>query len=424
MNVRGVTGKLRHEGPADLARRLVRRVYSRLGAGSLDFPLFKDDISDSSSLLPSNPPPRRRTDGPLTIGWLATPPSAGSGGHTTMFRMIRALEQAGHTCVLFLYDRHHGELAHHADVIARSWPWVEAEVRDAADGFDGIDACVATSWPSAHVLAKRGTDLHRFYFIQDYEPFFFPRGSEYELAADTYRFGFTNIALGPMIQNRLSQELGVTSRLVPFSCDSTIYSLKNLGPRAGIVFYSKPDVARRGYLLGALALEEFHRRHPEQPIHVYGDPMPDVTFPVVRHARLTPEALNDLYNSTIAGLAMSFTNITLVAEEMLAAGNIPVVPDSRDSRAGLPNDQVAWSAPTPTALADALCRAVETTDQAAQALDVAASVRTDNWGDTGREVVRIIEDTVHATGPSVLSAEGADPSSRAPEAATWARAEP
>ena len=302
-----------------------------------------------------------------------------------MFRMIQALEQAGHTCVLFLYDRHHGRLEHHADVVARSWPWVRAEVRDAADGIDGIDACVATSWPSAHVLARRGgADLHRLYFIQDYEPFFFPRGSEYELAADTYRFGFTNIALGHMVQDRLRDELGVASRLVPFSCDSTVYSLSNQGPRSGIVFYSKPDVDRRGYLLGTLALEQFHRRHPEQPIHVYGDPMPGVSFPVVRHDRLTPEALNALYNRTIAGLAMSFTNISLVAEEMLAAGNIPVVPDSSDARADLPNEQVAWSAPTPTALADALSRAVETTDQSAQAIDAAASARTDNWGLAGQ----------------------------------------
>src|SRR5689334_10120771 len=34
---------------------------------------------------------------PLTVGWVCTPPSAGSGGHTTMFRMVAALEAHGHT---------------------------------------------------------------------------------------------------------------------------------------------------------------------------------------------------------------------------------------------------------------------------------------------------------------------------------------
>src|SRR5664279_1228217 len=56
-------------------------------------------------------------------------------------------------------------------------------------------------------------------------------------------------------------------------------------------------------------------------------------FPVVRHDRLRPAALNELYNQSIAGLAMSFTHILLVAEEMLAAGVIPIVNESAYSRA-------------------------------------------------------------------------------------------
>ncbi|AWB91432.1 glycosyltransferase family 4 protein [Aeromicrobium chenweiae] len=424
MNVRGATQKLRHEGPAGLARRIVRRAHDRLGAGALDFPLLPGDIADSGSLPAVTAGKRSRSDGPLTIGWLSTPPSAGSGGHTTMFRMIRALEDAGHTCVLFLYDRHHGDLTRHAEVVAHSWPWVGAEVRDASSGWEGVDAVVATSWPTAHVLARRGTGLHRLYFVQDYEPFFFPRGSEHELAADTYRFGFTNIALGTMVHDRLRHELGVSSHVVPFSCDTNVYSLEHRGARSGVVFYAKPDVPRRGYLLGMLALEEFHRRHPEHPIHVYGEAMPEVSFPVIRHGRLTPDELNLLYNQTVAGLAMSFTNISLVAEEMLASGTIPVVPDLHDARADLPNDEVAWSPPTPAGLARALCRAVEDPDVPGRAVRAAASVRTDNWQEAGRAVVRIIEDTALTAGPPQVSWEASGPSSPAPPVATPAPAAP
>ena len=387
--------RLRAEGGRGVARRVVRRAYDRLQAGALEFPLLPGDVADSTRM--AAPPPLSVPRGQrLTVGWLCAPPGAGSGGHTTMFRMVQALEQAGHRCLVLVYDRHGGDLRQHAQVVREAWPWVRAEVVDVDSGLRQVDACVATGWPTAHLLASRPTRAHRFYFIQDFEPFFFPRGSEYELAADTYRFGFTNIALGEMVRSRLSDELGVASTCVPFSCDTGVYSLHHQGPRSGVVFYTKPKVARRGYQLGALALREFHERHPEQEIHLYGEPAPDIGVPVTRHARLTPAELNDLYNRCLGGLAMSFTNISLIAEEMLAAGCVPVVNDSRDARADLPNPAVAWSSPTPGALADALSNLVTDPDQVVRAKTAAESVRRDNWSVPGEMVVRIIEDQVHA----------------------------
>jgi len=387
----------RTQGLRTVGTRVVRRVYQRSGAASLDFPLLPGDIADSTRLelsAPIEPPPRSR---PLTIGWICTPPSAGSGGHTTMLRMVTAMEEAGHTCVLYLYDRFGGRMERHSEVIRRGWPDVRAQVRDVADGLCGLDACVATSWQSAHVLASRpALATRRCYFIQDFEPFFYPRGSEYELAADTYRFGFHNIALGEMVASQLRSELGVPHSLAPFSCDRNVYSLSNVGDRSGVVFYAKPDVARRGYVLGKLALEEFHRRRPGDEIHVYGDRVGDLTVPFIQHERLTPAALNRLYNSTIAGLAMSFTNISLVAEEMLACGTIPVVNDSPFSRADLLNDSVAWVKPTPGSIADALCQLVEHRDIPARASAAAAGIRQDAWGAAGAAVVRIIEEEVYA----------------------------
>ena len=37
------------------------------------------------------------------------PPSAGSGGHTTIFRLIKHLEQSGHRCRIYLYDVYGGD---------------------------------------------------------------------------------------------------------------------------------------------------------------------------------------------------------------------------------------------------------------------------------------------------------------------------
>ncbi len=387
--------RLGNDGPRGFAQRLARRAYRQLDAGELDFSLLPGDLADSVSLGSRTPAPVR-DDRPLRVGWLTTPPGAGSGGHTTMFRMVRSLETAGLVCVIVLYDRHDGDVAQQAAVIRRAWPWVRAEVRSVEQGLGDLDAVVATAWPTAHVLARRSAyGGVRLYFVQDYEPFFFPRGSEYELAADTYRFGFINIALGHMVQDRLRSELCVASELVPFSCDTEVYGLLDAGPRSGVVFYAKPEVARRGYRLGALALAEFHRRHPEHEIHLYGDPVSEIAFPVTRHGSMSPTELNALYNRTIGGLAMSFTNISLVAEEMLAAGCLPVVNDSPDARADLPNPHVVWATATPSGLADALSRIVESHDPEV-ARTAAASVRTDNWRDAGEGVVQIVRSALTA----------------------------
>ncbi len=167
-----VVTQLREEGPRGLAYRVIRRAYQRLDVGALDFTLLPADVADSSS-LGLRLPERVTEDRPLRIGWLCTPPAAGSGGHTTMFRMVRVLEEAGHECEIVLYDRHAGRTEAQAAVIRESWPWIFAGIRSIRDGLDGLDVVVATGWESAHVLASRTEDVvHRAYFIQDFEPLF------------------------------------------------------------------------------------------------------------------------------------------------------------------------------------------------------------------------------------------------------------
>ena len=380
----------RAEGLRGVAKRAIRRVYKSMDAAALDFPLRPDEVADSMTLPAARPV--SVAPGPPRVGWLTTPPALGSGGHTTMFRMIQGLESAGIRCVLFLHDRHGGDIAEHARRVRQGWPDVHAEVRDAQLGIAGVDACFATSWESAHVLARRAPEkVRRLYFIQDYEPYFYPRGSLYALAEDSYRFGYRHVALGQMVADAIRQELGVASDIVPFGCDNDIYRLLPQTSRSGVVFYSKPEVPRRGYVHIRLALEEFHRRHPEQEIHAYGDRVADTLVPVTWHGRMWPEELNELYNRTLGGIAISFTNITLVAGEMLSAGSIPVVNDSPFARAVLDNPHVAWARPTPHAIAEELCRVVEHTDPASRARAAAASIQT-GWEETKKALTRIVED--------------------------------
>lgn len=387
---------LRHEGARALAQRFARYTYDRLGAASLGNPLLDDDVADSRRLQLAVPEHHPARSEPLTIGWVMTPPSAGSGGHTTLFRMVEAVERAGHSCVLFLYDRYGGDLRIHEQVIRGWWPDIRAEVRDAREGIDGVDVGIASSWESAHVLASRGlSPMRRLYFIQDYEPYFYPHGSTYTMAEDSYRFGFRCIALGEMVAEVLRREIGILPDVTEFGCDTSRYRPLPGYERTGVVLFARPDSPRRGFWLACLALQRFHELHPEVEIHVYGSNGGALPFPATQHGRLTPNELNELYNSCIAGLAMSFTNISLVAEEMLAAGTIPVINDSAHSRADLPNANAAWAAPTPSALASALSAAVTRPDRAGVARAASESVRRFGWTKAQADILRIIEDEAY-----------------------------
>ncbi|MFC9786519.1 hypothetical protein [Rhodococcus sp. NPDC127528] len=308
--------------------------------------------------------------------------------------MVEALESAGHKCVLHVYDRYSSPVTFHENAIRNGWPTIRASVVDAKDGLQPCDCYLATSWDTAHVLGSHGAmPGRRLYFIQDFEPFFYARGSEYALAEDTYRFGFRNIALGHMVAELVRKHAPVD--VVEFSCDSTIYALRNDGERAGIVFYSRPQTPRRGSLLAQLALSEFHRNHPDQTINVFGDTSGDFPFPVTRHGQLSPHQLALLYNQVIGGIGLSFTNISLTVEEMLACGVVPVVNDSPYSRADMPSPMVKWAQPTPSGIADALTLVLGEHAVESRAVAAAHSARGDNWRATRNQVVRIVEDEVY-----------------------------
>ena len=197
---------IKREGPRAVGQRLVRRAYLKSGASTLLLGVEPGEVADSTTISWEAPSSRPERGQPIRATWLTTPPAAGSGGHTTMFRVVQGLVDAGHPCTLALYDRHHGRVERHRGVIREAWPWLDVQVEDVRQGLSPADVFIATSWESAHVLGARGSvPGRRMYFIQDFEPFFYGQGSEYALSEDTYRFGFTCISVGRMVAELLRE---------------------------------------------------------------------------------------------------------------------------------------------------------------------------------------------------------------------------
>jgi hypothetical protein len=382
---------VRREGFTGIASRVTRRAAERWGGNISPVHIRPEDIVDSARLGQVPLGPAKVVGEKLSIGWILTVPGPGSGGHTTIFRLVEGLEAAGHRCVLYLYDGQGGDARQYDAIIRTGWPGVKAEIRSERDGIAGMDAYVATAWVTAHVLAKH-SDVSgaRFYLIQDYEPWFYPRGWAYELAEDSYRFGFASITIGHMLADELKQRFGYDSTVAEFGCDTEVYNVQNRGKRNGVVFYAKPGVARRGYEMGVLALEQFHALRPDVEIHTFGVKAPGLPFPATAHGNMSPAALNTLYNSCGAGLALSFTNISLIPYELLAAGAVPVMNDFVGLRSNLDNPHVIWSRATPGALAEALTRALDHRGRH-EGDELSASVDGLSWRSAQAAVVAAIE---------------------------------
>jgi glycosyltransferase involved in cell wall biosynthesis len=392
---------LRSEGSAGVAARVLKRALDRVEpAGYGAVPVSREHLLAAADVAAAGwvlPPALPAEPGePLTIAWICVPPGEGSGGHTTMFRMVSALEQAGHTCIVYLHDRHGWALEQHQATIRRWWPWVNAEVRSAADGIEDAHAIFCTAWQTAYPLLASRARGKRLYFVQDFEPSFYPAGSLALLAEATYRFGFHGVTAGRWLAQLLPREYGMAAGHFDFGCDLDRYALDPAAERTGICYYCRPTTPRRAFELAVVTLDLFAAQNPGVEIHLFGESGRRLPFRATDHGLLTPDELNALYNRCVAGLTLSATNVSLVPHEMLAAGCIPVVNDAEHNRIVLDNDHVAYAAPTPFHLAAELSRLVAQPPEArrATAVAAAASVQGTSWEQAGAMVERIVRDVV------------------------------
>jgi hypothetical protein len=374
-------------GISGLLHRMQAVAADRLAPRSAPLPVFRPDVlaADLSQPCATQILPVR-SDEPLTINWLTIPARPNSGGHTTIFRTIRYLEAHGYRNRLYFYNVYDGDPEYYAAIVRDAYGFSGPVcVLDAA-GMDDAHAIVATSWATAYPVYNARSRGRRFYFVQDYEPWFYPVGALSLLAENTYRMGFHAITAGKWLSTKLRCEFAMQADSFDFGCDTAAYSLLPGVRRNGIVFYARPEAARRGFELGLMTLELFASQHPEVEIHLYGERMGRLPFRCHDHGRVSPKQLNRIYNQCFAGLSLSLTNVSLVPHEMLAAGCIPVVNDAEQNRMVLDNPFIRYAEAYPQALVNELSSLVRQPDFASLSETAAASVLGTSWDDAGATV--------------------------------------
>ena len=269
--------------------------------------------------------------GPLTIAWVVPPWGVGSGGHMTIFRLIRRPSNArARLCRLRLRPLRHGGAARACSCATNT-----ARVR---------------SHPSARVRRPRTVSLRRHRRRDQLvdglpgEPPTSPASRRPTSSRTTSR-GFIPCPRSPRGRGThptwisaascsrrgspTSSEPSAASRRSTFTygTDTETYTFGPFDEREPglVVLYARRETPRRAVELALAALKIAVERRPETRVVLFGSgTRSDVPFPCEDVGVLRPRDLARLYRSANVGVALSMTNLSLVSLEMLASG-LPLV---------------------------------------------------------------------------------------------------
>lgn len=339
----------------------------------------------------------------LTFNWLMPPPGKGSGGHMTIYRFIQYLEKAGHKCRIYLHNPgQHATVESVRAVMGDGFPNVNAPMSWLRQGEDmeSADGMFATSWETAYTVYSSKVNAKKFYFVQDFEPYFYPTGSFSILAENTYKLGLRGITAGGWLEKKLHDSYGMVTDSFSFGSDSKTYTFSHNKERKEVVFYARPTTERRAFELGILTLDLFHRKHPDYVINFIGWDVSqfNIPFPYKNLGILSPEELNEVYNRCSASLVMSLTNMSLLPLELLSAGCIPVVNEGDNNRLVSNNAFIEYSQSDPVSLAQRMSDVVSKKNLLTHSKKAAESVQDCSWDKSGKKFLSIVEKSTKAGG--------------------------
>lgn len=246
-----------------------------------------------------------------------------SGGHRSILKLASSLQSSG--LDVYLYDVKKSNIVKNQK-IADAMLGAE-KVRFISELKNEYDLGVATYWITAYSLLKN----HKFfkntaYFIQDFEPGFYPLSHLFWQAFNSYRLGHKNISLGDWNSNMIkAYDQSIDLQSVPFPCDLTSYPYEEPQQFNGGVFNIVCFVKfsfRRGLPFIWQLLTAIKKKYKGNVcIKIIGLTPFAMPLPFGSSlGKVSPDNLKEIYKKTHLGIAPSFSNISLVPYEMQASG--------------------------------------------------------------------------------------------------------
>jgi len=259
-----------------------------------------------------------------------------SGGHTSILRLGTYLSEFGHEVFYVSYlPQKVSEMKLNAEHNLKEY---KGEIL----GPEGLtefeyDVGVATYWISAYYLWNMDNVRYKAYFIQDYEPDFYPGGDIRVFVENTYKMGYHMISLGAWNKLRIEETCKVHVDDIVFPFEPKEYWPEDnwkqkftKKDKIRIAVYLK-NSPKRGPVFLLMSLEELYktakRRGYKVEILFFGNSKRmkyPISVPYKNLGKPSKEELRRLYQKSDFGVVFSYTNISLVPLEMMACG-CPVI---------------------------------------------------------------------------------------------------
>lgn len=344
-------------------RRLQKRFRKDVPEDNRSEPGFLDQVNQNPEIsIPQNSVSSTRSEN-KSLDWIIPDFDIGSGGHTTIFRIIKWLEKFGYRNNIWICGNSiHKSTADAKKVIEEHFFQLKANVyflkKDKVVNLSS-NGLICTSYHTCYYLSNFSYIGPRYYFVQDFEPNFYPIGTEYFLALDTYKIGLKCITAGSWLADEIKKVGAEVLGFFELAVDSQIFfhsPLKPLRHKPRIAVYSRSGTPRRLTELIILGLTILHNKGIPFHAEFFGEkklPL-KVKFSYDIHSVLTPTDLGKLYRRCDVGCVFSATNYSLVPLEMMACG-LPVIEfDGKNTRRTYPQNTVHYSKPTPNAIYKAI----------------------------------------------------------------------
>jgi glycosyltransferase involved in cell wall biosynthesis len=296
-----------------------------------------------------------KDSGKTKIAWVMPHPGKGSGGHRTIIQNVNALLRAGYECDIFVEEDGVSTPQMVKEKIDNWYEPCEAGIYVGFNIQKDYDIMFATGWQTVEFVRKLPAK-RKAYFIQDYEPWFFPMGDQYLITENSYRYGYLPVTIGKWLSHKMQAEFNTPSEYFSFGADlKTYHPLEKCAKENAICYVYQPEKPRRCDYIGLKALRLVKKLKPDVKIYLYGSNVPASFDFECENLQIIPiDKCNELYNKCKVGLCMSASNPSRIPFEMMAAG-LPVVELYKENNLyDLPEEGVLLAEPTPEAVASSI----------------------------------------------------------------------
>ncbi len=254
----------------------------------------------------------------------------GSGGHRKILSICDYItKKGGNVEIAFISEKSDSELKN----IVNDYYYKNCgNIRNYKNNHIKCKKALATHYSTCYEVINWKNVGERIYFIQDFEPLFYPMSTQYVKAYYSYKLDFRHICLGQWVKQYLYDEFGCEAQYVNFPINHSVYNLidftsnnKDKEYQQKILFYARPSQPRRLFDFGIETLLRLKAINSNIKISLYGE---EIKFKIPKefksYGRLTNQnKIAQLYREHTLGLSFSSTNPSLIPFEMLACG-LPV----------------------------------------------------------------------------------------------------